>query len=591
MLRTRLYLGLLPLLLLFIAVGLLAIWLSRDLGRAVDRDLNAHYEALIAGYEMRDAARRLNQAIRDADRGDPLAAREAFNAQRARFERHLMAQSMVAAGTERAPLVEQLDTVFSQLVLAGETLIERGPINSAGYGAAEGDLFRTLKAIEDLNAHDFGQMQATAARATQLARWTIKLIAGALVMAVMLSFYLSWRLARSLLGPIQTLTSSASALGEGKLDTAVPVLSRDELGLLARVFNDMAAKLRAYRDAMREEVRRAQRTTEATLTATPDPVFVFSATGHIELRNPAATALALDGAEFPPPLMEAVQRVLASGQHELPMTYDRAVLLRVGREERHFLPRILAVSDPMTGLQGAAVILQDVTKFRLLDDAKNNLVGTVSHELKTPLTSLRMALYLLLEKPHLTPKQRDLLETARDDADRLLRILNDLLDLTRLEGGASQLNREPLQVATLLNEMAREIKPLTDQAQQRVVVHVSPEAGAVSVDAGRIRHVFINLLSNASKYSPPGGEITLYAEAAHDGFVRCGVHDQGPGIASEHLPHVFEKFYRVPGERKTGAGLGLAISREIVVAHGGTISCLSTPGQGSDFHLLLPVAP
>ena len=131
--------------------------------------------------------------------------------------------------------------------------------------------------------------------------------------------------------------------------------------------------------------------------------------------------------------------VLATDEHYLPTDYGRVVTFRVGREDRHYLPRILAIGDKLTEFKGAAVILQDVTKFRLLDDAKTNLVGTVSHELKTPLTGLRMAVYLLLEKTlgPLEPAQREMLESARDDADRLLRILDSLLDLTRLEAGAS----------------------------------------------------------------------------------------------------------------------------------------------------------
>ena len=112
----------------------------------------------------------------------------------------------------------------------------------------------------------------------------------------------------------------------------------------------------------------------------------------------------------------------------------------------------------------------------------------------------------------------------------------------------------------------------------------------VSVDRDRVRHVFINLLTNASKYSPEGSEIVLYAEPAPDGFAKFGVRDRGPGIPPESLPHVFDKFYRVPGETKKGAGLGLAIAREIIVAHGGSIACTSTPGVGSDFHFLLPGA-
>ena len=164
--------------------------------------------------------------------------------------------------------------------------------------------------------------------------------------------------------------------------------------------------------------------------------------------------------------------MLASGNHYLPTGYDHVITLRVGREDRHYLPRILAVGDTLTGFGGAAILLQDVTKFRLLDDAKNNLVGTVSHELKTPLTSLRMAVYLLLE-PNLgqiLPAQRELLETARDDANRLLRILDDLLDLSRLEGGATALNRTAESVNELLAAMAGEVKPLLDAAGQRIVI-------------------------------------------------------------------------------------------------------------------------
>jgi signal transduction histidine kinase len=236
------------------------------------------------------------------------------------------------------------------------------------------------------------------------------------------------------------------------------------------------------------------------------------------------------------------------------------------------------------------MILQDVTKFRLLDDAKTNLVGTVSHELKTPLTSLRMAVYLLLEENFgkLTPAQKDLLETARDDADRLLRILNDILDLSRIESGIASLNLREVAVPALLDDMAREMKAIAEDAQQTIVVRIAEGVNTVRVDPDRLRHVFINLLANASKYSPDGSTITLYAQPAVDAMVRFGVRDQGPGIAEESQPYVFEKFYRVPGQTRKGAGLGLTIAREIVLEHGGVIACSSRVGEGSDFYFLIP---
>ncbi len=173
-----------------------------------------------------------------------------------------------------------------------------------------------------------------------------------------------------------------------------------------------------------------------------------------------------------------------------------------------------------------------MTKFRLLDDVKSNLVGTVSHELKTPLTGLRMAVYLLLEKTlgPLAPAQQEMLESARDDAERLLRILDSLLDLTRLEAGASALERRWIAVDELMRGVADEARFFISAAGQRLVVKQEPGLGQVNVDPNRLRHVFINLLSNASKYSPTGGTITLAAAPAPLGFVRFSVIDEGSGI-------------------------------------------------------------
>jgi signal transduction histidine kinase len=203
-----------------------------------------------------------------------------------------------------------------------------------------------------------------------------------------------------------------------------------------------------------------------------------------------------------------------------------------------------------------------------------------------------MAVYLLLEQNvgSLTPPQRELLETARDDSDRLLRILDNLLDLARLEGGASALDRRAVAIPVLLEEIALEARAFVAQAGQSLALEIEPglAEAAISVDVERIRHVFMNLLTNASKYSPAGGRIRLAAAADPLGFVRFAVRDEGPGIPPESVARVFDRFYRAPEQTKSGAGLGLAIAREIVVAHGGSIACVSQPAQGTEFYFLLP---
>lgn len=599
MLRTRLFLGLLPLLLILICTGAYSIQRSRELAGSLSRSLTTSYRATFTLQQMREALAEMNLALSASRQGntadDRAQAHAKFNEQHGAFSRELMDQSSVSTEPGRAAFVSQLADAFQKFsVRADGALRNGGSLFLADAKEDAAAYYGVLDAIERLVRYDATSARETAARVELLAAHTERVLYAAIGAAVVVSIFLAGWLASSLLTPIKALTASAVALGEGHLDREVPVLSRDELGLLAIAFNNMAGKLRSYREATLARVLRTQRTMEATLTSAPDPVFVVDREGAHAVRNPAAEQLAQTSdysGPVPPALAPDLQRVLTTGEHYLPTEYSHAITLRVGREERHYLPRILAIGDKLTEFKGAAVILQDVTKFRLLDDAKTNLVGTVSHELKTPLTSLRMAIYLLLEQKleGLTPTQRELLEDARNDSDRLLRILDNLLDLARLEAGTASLDRHEVAVSELVDTAAGEARGLIEPAGKKLVVHVSPvlAQAKLDVDAPRLRHVFMNLLTNAAKYSPPGGTITLTA-SAEPGSVRFAVRDEGPGIAPESVPHVFERFYRAPDQTKTGAGLGLAIAREIVVAHGGSIGVQSTIGHGAEFHFQLP---
>ncbi|HEV8002496.1 MAG TPA: HAMP domain-containing sensor histidine kinase, partial [Planctomycetaceae bacterium] len=234
----------------------------------------------------------------------------------------------------------------------------------------------------------------------------------------------------------------------------------------------------------------------------------------------------------------------------------------------------------------------DVTRLRLLDQVKSNLVATASHELKTPLTSIRLAVHLLLEESvgPLTTKQTELLLDARENSERLLAMINNLLDLARLEQGSRQLDLQPEQPESLLRTAADAVRPRADDQAIEVVLDMPQGLPQVAVDASRLGSALGNLLDNALTYTDRGGKITLGARANGD-TVTLSVADTGVGIPPESLPHVFEKFFRVPSQSKgVGTGLGLAIVQEIVAAHGGTITCESTPGKGTTFRMTLPVA-
>ena len=294
----------------------------------------------------------------------------------------------------------------------------------------------------------------------------------------------------------------------------------------------------------------------------------------------------------PERLQAIAQKTLVSGEHFLPHSFDEVISYRVCGVEKFFLPRVLTMRDKQDALFGVAVVLYDVTRFRLLDAAKTNLVATVSHELKSPLTSVRMALHILLERTvgALTPKQDELVQAARDDTERLLRILNDLLDLARLEGGDAELHREKIAPAELLEAMVTETVDNAAAKDLKLISAVDPDLPAVSVDRQRISHVFSNLITNAIKHSPAGGAIHLRATRATENGILFSVIDEGPGIPEEYQTRIFDRFFRVPSQTKKGAGLGLSIAREITLAHGGRIGVKSSPGHGAEFYVVLEAA-
>ena len=412
---------------------------------------------------------------------------------------------------------------------------------------------------------------------------------------VVLAISLGYGLQRAILRPIQTLTAVSKELGEGKLDQVVPVESRDELGQLADAFNKLAARLRAYRQTTTDQLSQARHMTEITFSAFPDSILALSLDGKINFANPAAGKLLqkLNGDYgLPPAIQEEVGKVLKGAPDSVPTSFEKAVAVRIDDHEAFLLPRVIGMRDESGNMFGAALVLQDVTRFRLMDEVKTNLVSTVSHELKTPLTSIRMGLHLLLEERigALNPKQLELLVAAREDSERLLRMINDLLDLARLESGHTRQRLEVVSPAALIEDALPDLHSLAEAHDARLVAEIAPDLPEVTVDSRQIHHVFSNFVSNAARFSKAGDKIVLSAKQVGK-MVRFSVQDHGPGISKEFQSRVFERFFRIPGtEESNGVGLGLAIAKEIVGSHGGSIGLHSTPGEGSEFYFDLPAA-
>ena len=592
MLRNRIFLGVAPLIVLLIMVGGYAVWLFFRLGNAVNTTLHENYASIVAMRDLKDAAERIERTLSGDQAGDgpstPEPARAVLEQQTAICRRSVAAElaNLTEPGEpEAAGRLRARDDAFLQAVSSAAS---PGRTGAADLRRPLDDLLAAAAVIREINER---AMSGKDQHARETARRSTQVMLLAMAAALPLGLFFAYRLGGAVLRPIQRLTESARDLGEGNLDQVLPVQSRDELGELAAAFNKMAGKLRLYRQTTTDELVHARQATEVVFAALPDPIVIFSAEGEIAYQNPAAERLRkkLAGIESSLPLVPLAMKVLQGQGDYLPESFDQAICVRVDEREKFLLPHVIGLRDG-----GAVVILHDVTRFRLLDDVKTNLVATVSHELKTPLTGIRMAVYLLLEERigALNPKQTELLIASRNDAERLFDLINNLLDLARLESGASVGERRAQPPEEMVRRAVQEARELVSAAGSHLAMHVEGPLPPVTISADQLSHVFSNLISNAAKHSPPGEEIVVAARAEEAGrAVRFSVSDQGPGIPAAERERIFEKFYRLPGEPREGAGLGLAICREIVRAHDGRIGVTANPGgRGSEFFFVLPAA-
>jgi len=400
-----------------------------------------------------------------------------------------------------------------------------------------------------------------------------------------------------MLSQLKAVTHSAGQIEAGNLDLTVDVQSNDEIGQLASAFNSMAAKLREFKKKDETKLIRTQQTTQLAIDSLPEPVMVVNLEGRIELANTAASRLVSikpdeSLTDASPAWLRELYSQTMTGQMPPADGYKSAIQVFDGDAEVFLLPRAVAMKDTIGQTIGVTIILVNVTQLRHADELKSDLVSTVSHELRTPLTGLQMSVHML-EDPllgELNARQRELVGTAVGCTDRLFRVIDHLLSISRIESGKVPLQVQPTSPAELISQACALQQKAFDERQIVLAVTIAPDLPAILADVASVQYVFANLLSNALKYTPPYGQVTVSAQATGR-EVRFVVADTGPGIPEEFQDSVFEKFFRIPtASGPSGAGLGLSIAREIVLAHGGTIRVQTSSVGGSEFIFTLPMA-
>jgi NtrC-family two-component system sensor histidine kinase KinB len=596
-LNRRLLLGLAPVLLIFLAVGIYAIFLFSKLGGAIDVILRENYRSVVASQNMKEATQEMNSGLLLMLSGEEARGRQLFQQYVPVFETNSDIESRNITLPGEGALEKTVQDLHAKYLAQTAGFFRLAPADSARRTLYFNQLLPTSTAVNNTANHilEINQQNMVEAndaarqQSREASRYMIAILAGGLVIATVLAYLL----ARSIVQPVQSLTDSAQQLGDGNLDQHVPVQSGDELGKLAEAFNKMAAKLRSYRQSTTAQILEAQQITESALRAFPDPILVFSPEKKIQLQNAAAERfLAHLGGNFDllGPLPALIDSSLQGSADFQPTSFDKAISVSFDASEKFFLPRVLAMRNESGVVMGVVVALQDVTRFRVADDVKTDLIATVSHELKTPLTSMQMAVYLLLEEKigPLNPKQTELLLAARNNSDRLFEMVEDLLDLARFEGGAALIEKKVFTAQQLVESVTEREKELVMSRGLELRVEAEPHLPRIEVSLPRINQVFANFFSNAVKHSPRGSIITLSARREGGKNVRFAVRDEGSGIPRELQRRIFDKFFRISESGDEGAGLGLSIAREIVLAHGGSIGVESDKDKGSEFFFILP---
>ncbi len=429
--------------------------------------MRENYRSVVYAQNMKEASERMDSGLLFALGGEDARGMTLFQQYVPVFEKNSNDEAKNITLPGEGDLEATIQRLHARYLDLANKFFALAPSDPARRALYLNELYPTFIEVKEA-ANQISEInQDNMVKANSDARMLSSYSSSCMVVALAVGFFTAtgviYHLSHSIVQPVQNLTESARRLGEGQLAQHVPVQSDDEVGKLAETFNKMAARLRDYRQSTAEQIVQAQQTTESALRAFPDPIFVFSPAMEIQLQNVAADEFVqhLGGnVLLLKPLSTYVEESLKGAADFQPTSFDKAILVNAGVGEKFYMPRVLTMrreDGTVRGtVRGVVLALQDVTRFRIADDVKTNLIATVSHELKTPLTSMQMAIYLLLEEKvgPLNLKQTELLLAARSNSDRLFEMVEDLLDLARFEGGAGLIEKKPVSSKQLVEDVA-----------------------------------------------------------------------------------------------------------------------------------------
>ncbi len=554
-LKTKLSLGLGFLFVVIVTFGILSIFYINRLGSDTEKVLTNNHESLVFCNNMLRALESI------PIRKDAIQL----------FEDNLKKQESNITEVGEKEATQELRRNFNEL--------KQDQSDSSNYPEIRQSLIR----IQDLNEMAILRKNAVAQKTASDAKLWLTII---FTVLTLVSFSFIFNLPGVIAEPIRSLAEGIDEIANKNYSKRIYLRQEDEFGDLANAFNSMAEKLDGYEHSTIAELQFEKSRIETIINQMRDGIIGLDTKRNILFLNVVAQHLLglkeqdIIGKYAPDvALKNDLMRTLLQ-----PEVDKKDLKIYADNKESYFSRDVLNVTSKDEVI-GQVIVLRNITLFHELNEAKTNFIATVSHELKTPISSIKMSARLLTDNRNgsLEEGQKELINSIRDDADRLLKITGELLNMAQVETGNIQLKLQPTSADEIVSQAMQAVQFQAQQSGAIMRVQLQPGLPPISIDAEKTTWVLINLLTNAIKYSPSPATIEIEVHR-NDDNVEFSVRDYGKGIEEKYLPRIFDRYFKVPGSQvSSGTGLGLAISREFIEAQGGSIRVSSRPGEGSIF--------
>jgi PAS domain S-box-containing protein len=554
-LKTKLSLGLVFLFVVIVLFGILGIVNIDRLSREANLVLKNNHESLLYSNEMLKALENIK-----TQKNAALV-----------FEDNLRKQEANITEIGEKEATQELRKDFNELLV--------NPGDSSNYPEIRKSLIR----IQDLNEMAILRKNAVAQKTAENAKLWLNVI---FTILTLIAFTFIFNLPGIISNPISSLAEGIKEIANKNYKKRIFLRQNDEFGDLAAAFNNMAERLDEYENSNLSQIKFEKSRIETIINQMKDGIIGLDSNRNILFLNAVAEKL----------LGLKEKEIIGQYAADIAVKNDlMRTLLQVGegekdlkiyadRKESYFSKDVLNVTNNDQVI-GQVIVLRNITPFHELNEAKTNFIATVSHELKTPISSIKMSAQLLGDGRigSLTNEQNELIQSIRDDADRLLKITGELLNMAQVETGKIQLKLQSTHPVTIVEQALQAVQFQAQQKNISLDIHVDDSLPTINADTEKSTWVLINFLTNAIKFSPEGSSITV-AVYQKDRSVEFLVLDHGKGIDEKYLPRIFDRYFKVPGtHERSGTGLGLAISKEFIEAQGGTIWVQSRVGEGSKF--------